>query len=547
MKYNRIIYIVPTVALAGTLLAFGNPNYFALVKNIDLFAELYRKVNEAYVDNTEPSKLMKSGIDAMLKSLDPYTNYYSEGQIEEARLNQNEQTADIGADFIKNNDKIVVSEVYEDLPAFKAGIQVGDIITAIDGVSTQKRSAEDVSRVLQGQPGSNVALSIQRQNNPQTITVARAKEPPKSVPHFGMIDGATGYIKLSSFLRPGCTEEVTKAVTSLKEEGMKNLVFDLRHNGGGLLNEAITMVNIFVDKDELVTVTKGKTQEWQKEYKTPNGAVDKDIPLVVLVDEKSASASEIFSGAMQDLDRGVILGQRTFGKGLVQQTKDIGYNAKMKLTVAKYFLPSGRCVQAVDYSGRYKDGATTMPDSLRKAFNTRNNRKVFDGSGVEPDVAMDKKNNPPLMDALKKQYLIFDYATQYHAKNSKIASAKDFTLADTDFDNFVQYLDTRKFDYDTETQDVLEKLKAAAEVEKYDAALEKNIASLEAKIKVEKKKELQRHKKEIIDELNAEIVRRYYYQKGKVEASLNKDENIKKALTLLADPTAYTNILSGKK
>lgn len=522
----------------------GESKFFAISKNIEIMANLYRAVNDHYVDNIEPAQLMRIGIDSMLKSLDPYTNYITESQVENARLQQNESNADIGVELVKKDNYVYIQDVFEDLAAYKAGIKVGDKILAVNGYNAQNRSVDDVKQILKGQPGSEVRLSIARpEQADQTINIVRDRTEPKSVPYYGMLDDKTGYVKLNVFSN-NCSNELENAIESLKNDHkMQNLVFDLRHNGGGLLNEAISIVNLFVPKGQLVVSTKGRTDDWNKEYKTNSEPLIPDMPVAVLVDERSASASEIVSGTIQDLDRGVIIGVRSFGKGLVQQTKPIGYNAQLKLTVAKYYTPSGRCVQAIDYYGTYKDGATAVPDSLRKQFKTLNNRPIWDGSGVEPDVVIEKEPASNIVKSLQDSLLIFDFATQYFYKNPKISPAKEFTFTDTDFDSFVAFLKDKKYSYNIKSEEVLKELRESIEKEKYQEA-EASLKVLEAKLKAEKEKDLYRHKEELKKLIRQEVVSRYYYQKGKVEAGLATDPDVKKALELFADPIAYNKILN---
>lgn len=522
----------------------GESKFFAISKNIEIMANLYRSVNNSYVDNIEPAQLMRIGIDSMLKSLDPYTNYITESQVENARLQQNESNADIGVELVKKGDYVFVQDVFEDLAAYKAGIKAGDKIIAVNGYNALKRSVDDVKQILKGQPGSELRLTIGRPDQAdQSIAVVRDRTEPKSVPYFGMIDDKTGYVKLNIF-SANCSGELKKAIETLKDEHkMQNLVFDLRHNGGGLLNEAINIVNLFVPKGQLVVSTKGRTDEWNKEYKTNNEPLIPDMPVAVLVDERSASASEIVSGTLQDLDRGVIIGVRSFGKGLVQQTKPIGYNAQLKLTVAKYYTPSGRCVQAIDYYGTYKDGATSVPDSLRKQFKTHNGRPVWDGSGVEPDVLIEKEPLSNIAKSLQDSLLIFDFVTQYFYKNPTINPAKEFVFNDTDFESFVAYLKDKKYNYPVKSEETLKKLHELVEKEKYDDA-RASLAALENKLTAEKNKDLYRHKEELKNIIRQEIAARYYYQKGRVEAGLSNDPNVKKALDLFADPVAYNKLLN---
>ena len=532
--------------------AFSADNrLFEISKNIQLYTKLYSEVNKYYVDEVEPAGLMRKGIDGMLSSLDPFTNYITEAQIEGYKLDQNSAAANIGVELKMRDDYVMIAEIIEDQPAHKAGLMVGDLIINIDGDDIKGRSIDEVNRVLTGQPNSEVRLKIKRDGKvlPEIITANRDKDQSKAVPYYGMLDENTGYIKLKTFLKRGCTKEVIDAYNDLKKENdLKTLVFDLRFNGGGLLDEAIQMVNVFVEKDQLVVSTKGKTEAWKKEYKTRENPIDTDIPIAVLVNDRSASASEIFAGSMQDLDRGVVLGQLSYGKGLVQQTKDIGYNSKLKLTVAKYYTPSGRCVQAINYSDRYKnsDGVSKMPDSLRTAFKTKNGRTIYDGSGVEPDILIEKPEVPNVVKSLLDNHLILDYATQYRLKNDSIAKTQDFELTDKDFEDFAKFVSTKKYDYDTKTENIVEQLKESAEKEKYSEAISSTLTALQTKISAEKAQDLQKHKKMILRLLEKEIVTRYYYQTGEVEIGLDQDDEVAQAISILEKQDKYHEILAKK-
>jgi len=552
MKTTKFIKITGCTALFVAVSSFyafdGNNKYFEISKNLDLFAQVYNEVSRSYVDQVEPAGLMKKGVDAMLKDLDPYTNYISEAQIEGYRLNRNAATGDIGVKLISRDDYLTISKVLEDQGAHKAGLNAGDKIVAIGGTSAKGRTIKEAEQALRGQPGSEVMIRVKRagKNAEEDVVVVRDKEEPKSVTFSGMLDETTGYVKLKTFLKRGCSAEVVGAIQALqKENDVQSLVFDLRSNGGGLLDEAIKMVNIFVPKGVMVVSADGKTEQWKgKKFETTKDALFPDLPLTVLVNDRSASASEIFAGTMQDLDRGVVIGSRSFGKGLVQQTKNIDYGSRLKLTVAKYFTPSGRCVQAVNYSGRYKDGAITIPDSLRKVFKTRNGRTVYDGGGVDPDVAIPKPEYANITQSLLDQHLIFDYATEYWLKNDAITEATKFDFTDKDFDNFSKFLSNKKFTYTTKSEKVLEKLQKSAKNEKY--AIDSSLDKLQAKIVAEKKGDLEKHKSEIKKLLRLEIIERFYSQKGLVEASLDSDPTVHKSLHLFANAEEYEGILSGK-
>lgn len=558
-KQKTILTLFLIIVIAFTSYSFlgnGSRN-FSIAQNMDLYSKLYKELNNTYVDNVEPSKLMRTGIDAMLKSLDPYTNYISEAQIETYRMQQNSAAGTIGAELMQYGENVVIEEIIEDMGAQEAGLMAGDVILEVNGKSAEGRSLAEITQVLEGQTDTDVRISVRRmgQSTPIDATITRSKEVVTSVPYHGLLEDGIAYVKLKTFLKHGCTAEVIDAIVELEKENgseLKGLVFDLRFNGGGLLNEAIKMVNIFVESGKMVVSTKGKIESWDKEYKTAASARFAKLPVTVLVNGRSASASEIVSGAIQDLDRGVIIGQRSFGKGLVQQSKKmniigIGNDAQIKLTVAKYYLPSGRCVQALDYSGRYRDGTISVPDSLRTKFETENGRTVYDGSGVEPDVFTDAPKYSNITESLRKKHLIFDYATSYRLKHDSIAPPKEYVFSDADFEGFVKFLGDKSYDYKTSSEKVIERLRKSAEQEKYFAAIEESLSSLEAKIKEEKSQDLYKFKDEIKDLLQTEIIKRYYYQNGAVQANLEKDVEVKKAIEVIKDESRYKEILTATK
>ncbi len=544
MKKLILKAAIPVVLL--TTVAFTVDNYFEISKNLDIFATLYREINLFYVDETEPGKLMKTGIDAMLKSLDPYTVYIPESKIEDYKFMTTGQYGGIGAIIQKRDKYVMVAEPYEGWPAQKAGLLAGDIIIEINGKSTKGLNTEQVREMLVGQPGTDVELTIKRQDKTQTVKLTREKIKIKDVPYFGMVDDHTGYIKLTGFTETAA-QEVKTAFTGLKEKGMKRLIFDLRGNGGGLLNEAVKIVGFFVDKGTTVVSTKGKIKDWDKVYKTPMPPLDKDIPIIVLIDKYSASASEIVSGSLQDLDRAVIVGENSFGKGLVQQVKDLSYNSKLKLTVAKYYTPSGRCIQKLDYSHKNEKGeAQVVPDSLIHEFETlKYHRKVIDGKGISPDVKVEKMKANKLLESLVANFVIFDFASAYYFQHDSIASPEKFTLSGDEYQAFVDFVKTKKINYKTETEKLLEKLKKSAEKENFKDDLEDEIKQLEVELQQHKNDDIFTYKEDIKLFLENEIVGRYYYQTGQIKASLVKDPVLQEAKKIIADETQYNNILSG--
>ena len=520
-------------------------SYFEVAKNLDIFTTVYRELNNYYVDETDPGKLMKTAIDKMLKSLDPYTNYIPESEIEDFKFMTTGQYGGIGAVITKRKDFVFISEPYEGFPAQKAGLMAGDKILKIDGESAKGKNTEEVSKALKGQPNTEVELLIERPYEEKAFTVnfKRQKISVKSVPFYSFIDDGIGYIKLRSFTRD-CSQDVKNALLALKKKGeLRGLILDLRNNPGGLLNESVSIVNLFVEKGQEVVSTKGKIKSWDKIYKAYKAPVDLKTPIIVLINQSSASASEIVAGAIQDLDRGVVIGQRSFGKGLVQQTKKLSYNAQLKLTVAKYYIPSGRCIQALDYSNRNDDGSVgKVPDSLMTAFKTKNGRTVFDGGGIKPDIEVEQDDLSNLIISLIRERLFFDYATLFKYKNSSIDSI--FRLSDNDFVSFKDFLSDKSYDYKTETEKAIEALKTTSEKENYFNLLQPQYLDLFDEFELNKKNDLDRNKQIINEILSEEISSRYFYQEGRIRTSIEYDKEIKEAIKHLKQKDLYNSILS---
>jgi carboxyl-terminal processing protease len=548
---RRIQWIaVPAIVLITAIsgLSFRD-DYFEISKNLDIFTTLFREINLYYVDEVKPGDLMKTGIDAMLESLDPYTNFIPEDDIEDAKFMTTGQYGGIGALIRTKDNYIVISEPYEDAPAAKAGIMAGDIILEVEGKSTKGKSTSDVVKFLKGTPNTPVKILIQRPGTEKPIekTITREEIKVKNVPYFGMIDDKIGLIKLTGFTEDA-GREVRDALTKLKENAsLEGIVLDLRGNPGGLLREAINIVNVFVEKGIDIVSTKGKVKEWDKTYKSLNTPVDLNIPVAVLVNRSSASASEIVSGSLQDLDRAVVVGQRSFGKGLVQTSRPLTYNTQIKITTSKYYIPSGRCIQAKDYSHRNEDGSVgTVPDSLIREFKTRNGRKVYDGGGVNPDVSLPLQEYAPVTRAIAGENVLFDFATDYRLKNSEIPAAKAFVVNDNIFEAFVKYIGDKEIKYETESEELLGKLKEAAEKEKYFESVQQEYNALKDKMLRDKKADIQKAKTEISELLADEIVSRYYYQRGRIENSFAKDDELKKAVEILKNKSFYADILAGR-
>lgn len=550
MKKIRIILISITIAAVSFLSVGFADNYFELSKNLDIFATLYKEVNTYYVDETKPGELMKTGIDAMLKSLDPYTNFIPESQIEDFKFMTTGQYGGIGALIHKEGENVVISEPYEGFPAHEAGLMAGDVLIKVDGKDVKGKSTSDISEALKGQPNTALKVIIQRPGTEGTIEKELIRKEIKidDVPYAGMLTDKIGYIRLTSFTQTAGQQFIDALNNLKKEDSAKAIIFDLRGNGGGLLNQSINIVNAFVPKGTMVVQTKGKISEWDATYSTLNNPVDTEIPVVVLVDDRSASASEIVSGALQDLDRAVIIGNRTFGKGLVQQTRRLSYNAQLKVTVAKYYIPSGRCIQKLDYAHRDEEGdATVVADSLIVPFKTlKHNRTVYDGKGIKPDIKIEEREVSNITEVLVRNFHIFDYATKYRLTHPSIASPEVFKISDEEYKEFVEYLSNKDINYETETEKQLRKLKETAKKEKYFKYADKEYEELEAKLVLDKSGDLMKFQDEIKELLENEIISRYYFQRGRIISSLSKDPGIEKAKNVLENPETYTGILTGK-
>lgn len=537
--------LVGLMLMASPLMA---QNDFEIAKNVDIFVSILKELNEKYADEISPGQLTQTAIDAMLESLDPYTVYYPESQIEDYRLMTTGQYGGVGALIMQRGDDVVISEPYEGSPAAKAGVRAGDIIRKVNNQSLEGKKSDDVSTAMKGQPGSTLVLEVFRPSANKTMTFNIVREEIKlpNIPYSGMLDNQIGYIKLDQFTDKAGSE-VRENFMKLKEEGMKYFILDLRNNGGGLEGEAVKILNLFVDKGITIVENKGKIPEQQHVFKTVSNPVDKDIPIVVLVNEHSASASEIVSGAFQDLDRAVIVGKKTYGKGLVQNILPLDYNTSLKITVAKYYIPSGRCVQNIDYFENDSAKAAKIPDSLAVAFKTKNGRTVYDKGGVEPDVITQDSLLSDILFTLVTNNLIFDFANDYHAKHETIPPADQFRINDQLYAEFVDFLKDKDYSYKSETEEVLEKLKKSAENEKLFSSIEPYYNQLLKKLEEEKKNDLQKYKAEICSYLASEIAVRYYYQKGRIINMLNEDPDIAMAKSILLDAQRYKSILSPKK
>lgn len=554
MKYKQGILIATLAICTISIFAFyqesSTSDRFEIGKNLDVFTEVYKEVNEVYVDGTQPGELMKTGIDAMLKSLDPYTVYYPESEIEDYKLLTTGQYGGIGARIRQINDFVVISEPYKGFPAQKAGLKAGDVILKVDGKDVKGKSTSDLSKILKGNPGTSLTVLIDRpgQNETFEITFKREKVQIPSVPFKGMLNENIGYIKMSSFTRD-VSQEVKEAFLSLKKNANFNaLVFDLRGNPGGLLHEAINTVGLFTKKNIKVVETRAKLPEWTKIYKTLNQPIDKEMPIVVLINGSSASASEIVSGSLQDFDRAVVLGRNSYGKGLVQKTKNLKYNTSIKVTTAKYYIPSGRCIQAIDYAHKDKNGKPIkMPDSLLTEFKTANGRTVLDGAGIKPDVEISKDKFSELAIKLSNKHLIFNFATQYALKYDSIARPDEFNLSDADFEEFLSFVNTKDIELSSKLDEAISNLEEVSESENIKDSIKVELELLRNLANDLKARQFNDHKEELKNLIEKEIVTRYYYQEGKIRNALSDDPDIIEAIKILSDNTRYQSILSPKK
>ncbi|HTB32018.1 MAG TPA: S41 family peptidase, partial [Bacteroidia bacterium] len=507
---------------------------------------MLKELDLHYVDSIKPGELIKTGIDAMLESLDPYTDYIPESEIEDFRFMTTGEYGGIGALVQKDSNWIEIAEPYENSPAIKAGLKAGDRLISVDGIVLNGKNTDDVGKLLKGQPGTSVKLTILSPNSttPVEKTLIREAITVSNVPYHGMISNDIGYIRLTEFTQDA-GKNVRVALLDLKKNPkLKGVILDLRNNPGGLLNEAIEVVNVFEPKNQLVVNTRSRAKEWNHVDLTTNEPVDTNIHVAVLVNSGSASASEIVTGTIQDLDRGIVIGTRSYGKGLVQQTKALSYDAQLKFTIAKYYIPSGRCIQALDYTHRNPDGsAGKVPDSLKTAFRTRHGRVVYDGGGIDPDIKMEPHKYTSVAINIQTQYLTFNYATQYALKHPTIAAADSFSLTDAEYTDFVNYVKSHNFKYTTKTDQLLKQLKESTESENYYEDLKDAYAKITGDIDEAKKNDLIKNKDEIKELLEEEIASRYYYDRGRIEVGLKNDKESKKAIALLNDEGRYDSII----
>lgn len=543
------VYLLVSVVIIG-IVSFTGPSerYFEIAKNLDIFATLFKEVNALYVDDVNPNQLVRTGIDAMLNSLDPYTNYIPEDEVEDFRTLNTGQYGGIGAVTREIGDRTVVTMIMEGFAAQKGGLKIGDEIVKIDDISLSSVSRDESNHLMKGQVGTPVKLTIKRpgMNTPMDLTFKREKIKVSNVPYYGFIANDIGYIQLSDFT-PDAGKEVKNALLALKEQGAKGVVLDLRGNPGGLLIEAVNVTNIFIPKGQKVVSTKGKIPENNLSYETLNPPADTEIPLAILINRGSASASEIVAGTIQDYDRGVIIGEKSFGKGLVQVSRPLSYNSQLKVTTAKYYTPTGRCIQVLDYSHRRPDGSVgSIPDSLKKAFQTTNGRTVYDGGGIDPDVKLEAAEAHPLTQVLFEKGLIFDYVTEYVLKHPQAPDAKTFSLSDDEYLQFVNWMKGKNYTYQSYLEYQLKEFEKEAEQERYYPDLKGQLAQIENKIAESKKNELMLYKDQVKMLLEEDIVARFHLEKGGVENGFRYDNDVSKAVSVLHDPTQYKKILNVK-
>ncbi len=543
-RYLKISGMVLAIALLGTAASVSPTanREFEITKNLEIYGKLYRELNTYYVDELDPGKLMRNGLEAMVGSLDPFTNYISEADIEGYRFASEGKYNGIGAQSKLINGKVTITELYQGQPADEAGLKVGDQILEVDGQNVSGKSPEELNFLLQGFPGTEVDLTINRPGQTEAfdLQLTRGEVNVPNVPHKDLLDEDIAYASLTTFTRQA-GRNVGNALRDIRKENpeLKGMILDLRGNGGGLLSEAVNVCNVFIPNEELVVTTKGKVREWDRAFRTNGPAIDQEIPVVVLINKNSASASEIVSGVIQDYDRGVLIGQRSYGKGLVQNTRDIGYNSKLKLTTAKYYIPSGRCIQSVEY----EDGEPVdIPDDRRTVFKTRNGRPVLDGGGVTPDIRLDRNDDIPVLAALNSNDLIFDFVTEYMLDQPVPEDVFDIQF--NAFDSFLAFLADKDLRYDTRSEKILRQLESTAKTEGYD--LSGKVAELRAKIKAEQKELILANKELIIDQIEKEIAGRYFYRKGAVQMGLRNDPEVEEAIKVLKDADRYQAILSGK-
>lgn len=545
MKKRLWIGLIVLGAFVG--LSFTPPaeRYFEIARNLDIFATLFKEVNTWYVDEINPNKTIRTGIDAMLNSLDPYTNFISEDEVEDFRTLNTGQYGGIGAVTRPINNRTVVTMVYENYPAYKNGLRIGDEILKMDGIELTRLTAEEQNHLMRGQVGTPVKLTVKRMGHDQPIDIEFKREKIKisNVPYSGMLSNDVAYIQLTEFT-PDAGKEVKTALLALKEKGAKQVILDLRGNPGGLLHEAVNICNLFIPKGKKVVDTKGKVEDSNITYETLNAPVDLDIPVAVIINRGSASASEIVAGTLQDYDRAVIIGERSYGKGLVQVPRPLSYNSQVKITTAKYYTPTGRCIQVLDYTHRREDGSVaSIPDSLKKEFKTTRGRTVYDGGGIEPDISLEALEYSTVTQVLYSQGFIFDYATVYAFRHPPLADMRNFTLSDAEYADFVNWMKGKAYQVESPVDRELTQLTLEARQEKFYDDLKPQLDQIRQKLAETRKNELIYYQDQIRQLLEREIAARYFFEKGSVEVGFKYDQELKAALALLNNPGEYKKIL----
>lgn len=544
-KAFKVVFFVVLSVFSITLISSQSTSdrFFEIAKSLETFASLFKEVNKYYVDDVEPTELANEAVNSMLASLDPYTNYIPEDRIEDYRTMTTGEYGGIGAEVDKIDGKIIITMPLQGYAAEKAGLRIGDEIVKINGLDISERPLSNIRNLLKGQANSSVNLSIRRYGKDDVIDfdISYEKVREKNVPYYGMVTEDIGMIKLTDFTQKAGLE-VKNALVDLKAEGAQKIIFDLRGNPGGLLNEAVNITNVFLPRGSEIVSMRGKSSEWSKNYRALNEPVDTEIPLAIIVDNNSASASEIVSGVLQDYDRGVVIGERSFGKGLVQTTTMLSYNSQLKVTVAKYYIPSGRCIQEIDYSRRNDPVEDATKE--RKLFKTKNNRVVYDGAGIDPEINTERVVYAPITKSLIDKKLIFDYANIYRSKIDSIPAAKTFNLSDSDYNDFVTWLNDKEYGYNTKVENTLENLIASSKHEKLYEGIKSEIEELENQILKNKKDDLFKFKNEIKEVLEYEIASRYYLQKGQIEITFDDNPDILEAINILNNPTRYHELLA---
>ncbi len=551
MKRRIFTLLLILATLPSIVVKADEKHKFQISRQISIINAIIKDLDLFYVDSIMPEMLVTKSIDAMLNNLDPYTEYYPANKADELKMMTTGKYAGIGSVIRFHTDKktTVISEPYENMPAQRAGLKAGDIIISIDGVSVKGMSTDSVSDRLRGEPGTTLTVEYERPGKKGThkVKIQRESIALPAIPYYGIQKGDIGFIQLNSFT-DGCAKEMRRALVELKKQGATSFIIDLRSNGGGLLNEAVDIVNLFIPKDKIVVTTKGKIKQSNETYKTQRAPIDTTSPVAVLVDGQTASASEIVAGSLQDFDRAVIIGSRTFGKGLVQSTREVIGGGYLKLTTAKYYTPSGRCVQALDYSHVIDQGKTSrVPDSLTNVFYTEGGREVRDGGGIRPDIEPKSEELSTLLYYLMQDMAIFDFATDYTLKHSTIAPAETFDITDQDYEEFKKLLKSRNFSYDLISVKVLKDLKEAVKFEGFSDIVKEEIASLEKKLQANLDHSLTHFEKEIRTLIADEIIHRYYGQQGRIIYNLREDTDLSEAYRILKDEKEYKEILAPTK